>query len=406
MKISTRIVNFEACPSDPFRPVATPIYQTATFEQESAVEVGRYDYSRSGNPTRTVLEQHVATLEHGSRAFCFASGMAALSSVTRLLQAGDEIVASDDLYGGSYRLLSRIVSRNGIVVRYAGGPRVENFQAQISKRTRLIHVESPTNPLLRILDLRSLAALAHQHGALLSVDNSIMSPYLQTPLDLGADIVIHSATKFLCGHSDVTAGAVVVRDEKLADELYFIQNGEGTALGPMDSFLLLRGLKTLAVRMDRQQSNAEQIAKFLVRHPDVQHVFYPGLHLDKSKPDLSGTQGLERGAELHRSQACGPGAVVSFTTGCLDRSRRIVESVRLFGITVSFGSVNSSISMPAFMSHASIPAEIRATRQLPEDLVRISIGIEDVDDLIADLGMAIDSSVGRGDGISKGFAAD
>src|SRR5690348_701331 len=238
MKIDTRLVQSAGCPGDPHRAVTTPIYQTATFEQEGALEFSEYDYSRSGNPTRAVLEQQLAELEHGTRAFAFASGLAALAAVTRLLRPGDEILAVDDVYGGTCRLFSKILQRSDISVRYVQGTTGEDFARAFSPRTRLVHIETPTNPLLKVVDIAGLAHIAHQHKALLSVDNTMLSPYLQNPLTLGADIVIHSATKFLCGHSDVVAGAVIVRDAQLAEDLYLIQNGEGAVLGPFDSYLL------------------------------------------------------------------------------------------------------------------------------------------------------------------------
>ncbi len=385
MKFATQLVHFNAAPEDPYRPVATPIYQTATFAQEEADRFGRYDYSRSGNPTRTVLESQLARLEHGSHAFCFASGLAAISAVARLLSCGDEILAGDDLYGGSYRLFSRILNRTGISVNYANACDLNALAAAITSHTRLVYVESPTNPMLRVADLASLAKLAHAHGALLCVDNSAMSPYLQNPLDLGADIVLHSATKYLCGHSDVTAGAVVVDDCALAEQIYFVQNGEGAALGPFDSYLLLRGMKTLKLRLDCQQRNAQRIAEFLQTHPAVRRVYYPGL---TSHP----------GAQLHARQARGAGGVLSFETGSFEASKQIVEATRLFQTTVSFGGIGSSISLPGCMSHASIPAAIREARALPPDLVRLSAGIEDADDLIGDLGAALDRAVSRGAG--------
>lgn len=376
MKFSTRLVRIDQCPDDPHRPVATPIYQTATFEQESAVEFGRYDYSRSGNPTRTVLETQLADLEGATRAFAFASGLAALTAVTRLLKAGDEIIACDDLYGGTYRLFSRILPRSGVTVKYVDLTDPENLERAIGPKTRLVHVETPTNPLLRICDLRKLARIAHKGGARLSVDSTAMSPYLQRPLELGADIVIHSATKALCGHSDVSAGVVAVRDKALEEELYLIQNGEGAGLAPLDCFLLLRGIKTLALRQDRQQATAKKIAEFLAKNDRIKHVYFPGLS-------------THEGAELHASQASGSGTVLSFETGNVEVSQRLVESLGLFGITVSFGGVGSSASLPCRMSHASIPEEVRKARRLPEDLVRLSIGIEDAGDLIEDLTRAI-----------------
>lgn len=379
MKFSTRLVHFERCPKDPYRPVATPIYQTATFEQESADSFGEYDYSRSGNPTRTVLEKQVADLENGERAFCFASGMAAISILARLLRPGEELLAGDDLYGGAYRVFSKVFSRSGIVVRYGDAASAKEFARQIGPRTRLVHIETPTNPLLRIVDVAALAEIAHRRGALLSVDNSLMSPLLQNPLDLGADIVVHSATKFLCGHSDVTAGAIVVRDSELAKEIAFLQNAEGAALAPLDSFLLLRGIKTLGLRVERQQKNAQKIAEFLAGNPAIRKVYYPGLE-------------RHPGRALHERQARGYGSVIGFETGSLDFSRRLAEATKIFGITVSFGGINSSISLPGCMSHASIPPEVRATRSLPDDLVRVSVGIEDADDLIGDLEQALEAA--------------
>jgi cystathionine beta-lyase len=376
MKFASRVVTFDPAPGDRFHPISTPIYQSATFEQEHADQFGEYDYSRSGNPTRTVLEKHLAKLENGTRGFVFSSGMAAISTVTRLLRSGDEILADCDLYGGTCRLFSKVLERTEITARYADACDLEHFARQITPRTRLVYVESPTNPLLRVVDLRNIAAIAHANGALFCVDNSSMSPYLQNPLDLGADIVLHSATKYLCGHHDVTAGAIVVKDEMIGEQVYFVQNAEGNALSPFDCFLLLRGIKTLKLRIDCQQRNAHAVARFLAAHPDVEHVYYPGL---SNSP----------GYELQSLQARGAGAVLSFTTGSLELSKAIAEHAKLFRITVSFGSVNSSISLPGNMSHASVPPEVLAQRDLPSDLVRISVGIEDEGDLIADLEQAL-----------------
>lgn len=375
MKFASRLVSFDVAPGDPFRPMATPIYQTATFEQEEATAFGPYDYSRSGNPTRTVLEEQIASLENGTRGFCFASGMAAITSITRLLRTGDEILADSDLYGGTCRLFTRVLEGTGVTARYADASEVHAFAEQITERTKLVYLESPTNPLLRVLDIRQIADFAHYNGALLAVDSSAMSPYLQNPLDLGADIVLHSATKYLCGHSDVTAGAAAVKDEQLARRLYFLQNAEGNALGPFDAFLFLRGLKTLKLRLDCQQRNAQAIAEWLEEHPRVTAVNYPGL---RTSP----------GYLLQRKQARGAGGVLSFTTGSVELSRRIVQATRMFSICVSFGSINSTISLPGCMSHASVPPEVGALRELPSDLVRVSVGIEDAGDLIADLEQA------------------
>jgi cysteine-S-conjugate beta-lyase len=378
VKFASRLVNFDVSPQDRYRPMSTPIYQTATFEQEFADSFGEYDYSRSGNPTRRVLEDQIAALENGARGFCFSSGMAAITTVTRLLKAGDEILADWDLYGGANRLFSKVLGRAGISVRYVDASDPGNISEQITPATRLIYVESPTNPLLRVIDLKAVADIAHKQDVLFCVDNSTMSPYLQNPLDLGADIILHSATKFLCGHSDVTGGAVVVKDPKLAEEIYFLQNAEGGALGPFDCFLLLRGLKTLKLRMDAQQRTAETVAQFLSTHPKVSSVYYPGLS-------------THRGFAVQQAQARGGGAVLSFTVGSQESAKRIAESSELFRISVSFGSINSTISIPLRMSHASVPLDLRASRSIPEDLLRLSIGIEDADDLIADLRRQLDT---------------
>jgi len=393
MNFASRLVSFNVAPGDPFRPMATPIYQTATFEQAEATAFGPYDYSRSGNPTRTVLEDQIAALENGTRGFCFSSGMAAISTITRLLRTGDEILADSDLYGGTCRLFTCVLERTGITARYADACDWEAFARQINERTRLLYLESPTNPLLRVVDIRRIAELAHTNGALLAVDSSAMSPYLQNPLDLGADIVLHSATKYLCGHSDVTGGVVVVKDQELAKQIYFLQNAEGNALGPFDAFLFLRGLKTLKLRLDCQQKNAQAIAEFLVAYPQVTSVNYPGLT-------------THPGHLLQRKQARGAGAVLSFTTGSSELSRRIVEATRMFNICVSFGSINSTISLPGSMSHASVPPEVGVLRDLPSDLVRISVGIEDAGDLIGDLEQAFASAAVPAETIGTEDAAE
>jgi cysteine-S-conjugate beta-lyase len=377
VKFASKLVHFDSNPGDPLRPMATPIYQTATFEQEHADSFGKFDYSRSGNPTRRVLEDQMAVLENGTRGFAFSSGMAAVANITHLLKAGDEILADWDLYGGTARLFGRVLPRSGITVRYVDASNAASLEEHIAPATRMIYVESPTNPMLRIVNLKATAAVAKRHGLLFCVDNSTMSPYLQNPLDLGADIALHSATKFLCGHSDVTVGVVVVKDEKLAEDIYYLQNAEGTALGPFDCYLLLRGLKTLKVRMDAQQRNAARIANFLSTHPGVRDVFYPGNTSHIGHP-------------IHQAQARGAGAVISFTAADEPAAKSIAEKSELFRISVSFGSVSSTISIPVKMSHASVPREMVAFRSIPESLLRLSIGIEDVDDLINDLSRCLD----------------
>lgn len=387
MKTATQLVQFDRS-WDPHGANSTPIYQTATFEQESALEFGQYDYSRSGNPTRDVLEKQLARLDHGIRSLAYASGIAAVAAVARLCPPGSRILAGDDIYGGTHRLLAKILEPAGIGFDSVDTTDLDAVAAAITDKHRLVYIETPTNPLQRITDVRALADLAHSRGALLAVDGTMMTPLLQRPLDLGADIVLHSATKHLGGHADVTAGVVTTKDEALAKRLAFSQNAEGTALGPFESWLLLRGLKTLSLRLERQQSNARTIARFLESHPAVKRVHFVGL---PSHP----------GFETHARQSSGPGSVVSFETGDVEVSRRIAEGCDLFGISVSFGGVASSISLPCRMSHASIPAAARRERSLPEDLVRISVGIEDSVDLIEDLSRAIDRALAPAIDVAK-----
>jgi cysteine-S-conjugate beta-lyase len=374
MKTSTRCVQLGRG-HDAYGAIVPPIYQTATFEQLNATEFGEYDYTRSGNPTRTLLEQQLADLEDAGYACCFASGMAALTALTRIVKAGEEIVAGDDLYGGTVRLLDRLTSHQNISVRYVDTTDGDELRKAVTDRTRLVLIETPSNPLFRISDISELASIAREAGAYLAVDNSMLSPVFQRPLNFGADIVIHSATKFLCGHSDVTAGALITNDPTLHKQLSFQQNAEGAGLSPFESWLLLRGLKTLALRVERQNASAEKIARYLQTRPEVSKVFYPGL---QDHP----------GREIHRKQADGNGAVVSFTTRDDKLSAEIVESTRLFKVAVSFGSIGSTISLPCRMSHASIPSALRDRLGPPSDLVRLSVGIEDPDDLLEDLDRA------------------
>lgn len=381
MKTSTRCVQLGRG-NDQFGSIVPPIYQTATFEQPTATEFGEYDYSRSGNPTRTLLEQQLADLEDGAHACAFASGMAALTSLTRIVRPGEEIVAGDDLYGGTIRLLDRIASHLNISVVFVDTTNADEVRKVVTDRTRLILIETPTNPLFHISDICELSAIAREAGAYLAVDNSMLSPVFQRPLNLGADVVIHSATKFLCGHSDVTAGALVTNDPALHKQFSFQQNAEGAGLSPFESWLLLRGLKTLSLRVERQNQTAEKIAHYLQTRSEVTRVFYPGL-------------AAHPGRAIHLRQADGNGAVLSFTTGDEQLSARIVKETSLFKVAVSFGSVGSTISLPCRMSHASIPSALRDRLAPPTDLVRISVGIEDVDDLIDDLDHAFEVSLAR-----------
>src|SRR5215813_3459604 len=391
MKTATQCVRFDSN-GDPHCSISPPIYQTATFRQPSADEFGEYDYTRSGNPTRGLVERQIARLEGAEYACAFASGMAAISALTRFVGVGDEIIAGDDLYGGTVRLLDQILPRQGIGVRYVDVTDVGAVREALNPRVKMILIETPSNPTMRIADIRALAGAARAAGALLAVDNSMLSPCFQKPLGLGADVVIHSATKFLCGHSDVTAGALVTNDYDLHRRISFDQNAEGAGLSPFDSWLLLRGMKTLALRVERQNESARKITEYLSRHSAVGRVYYPGL---ADHP----------GHEIHRGQSKGDGAVISFTTGAVEVSRKVVEATGLFDIAVSFGSVNSTISLPCRMSHASIPQTLRDRLAPPPDLVRISVGIEDVDDLIEDLSRAFALATRREEALSAACVA-
>lgn len=373
MKRHTRLVQPAVAPGDPYHPSATPIYQTATFEQEDALHGGPFDYQRSGNPTRAALEAQLADLDGGCRAFAFTSGVAALSAVLRLVPAGGHVIAGDDLYGGTWRLLHRVGRDLGISVDLVDSTDPDVVDSTIRPNTRLILVESPSNPLQRIADIAALAQVATRHHIPLCVDATATSPWLCRPLELGADLVVHSATKLLSGHSDVSAGALVARDPDLAARIAFTQNAEGAGLAPFDSFLLMRGMRTLGIRLDRQQVNAGVVARHLVER--VPWVGWPGL------PD-------HPGAAVHARQASGPGVLVSFTAGSLERSAAIVNDLRRFSTCVSFGSLRSTVCLPCTMSHASIDP---GARRLPPDLVRLSVGIEDAEDLVEDLGRALAS---------------
>jgi len=394
--IATRLVHPESSVEDPFMATAPPLYQTATFAQPSATTNGPYDYTRSGNPTRDLLEMQMAELEGATRGFAFSSGMSALMTVTRLVRSGERIVTGEDIYGGTSRLLGQVVPKVGIEVINVDTNDLAAVKAAIDGgNTTMVMLESPTNPRLQITDIRAISQMAHAKGALVCVDNSIMAPVFQSPLDLGADISMTSATKFISGHSDLTGGILTCRGEQLAKDIYFHQNAEGTLLGPFDCWLALRGLKTMALRMEKQQANTMVIARWLEAHPLVSKVNYPGLESNV-------------GYALHASQASGAGSILSFATGNVELSKIVVEETKLFKITVSFGNTSSLISLPCFMSHASIPPEIRAARGLPDDLVRISTGIEDVEDLIDDLDkafvLASNTVLGVDTGVKNGSA--
>lgn len=352
--------------------------QSATFKQTSGSGGGEYDYTRSGNPTRTHLERHLAKIMSAERALVVSSGMGALDVITRLLRPGDEVVTGDDLYGGTNRLLKYLATNMAIVVHHVDTTKPEMVRQVLGPKTAMVLLETPTNPLIKIVDIPTIAKFAHEANeqTLVAVDNTMLSPFLQNPLDMGADIVYESGTKYLSGHHDLMAGVLAVNKSALGDKLFFTINASGCGLSPFDSWLLMRGVKTLKVRMEQQQTNAQRIAEFL--ETSGFKVRYPGL---KSHPQY----------ELHNSMARGAGAVLSFETGDIDVSERIVESAKLWAISVSFGCVNSLISMPCRMSHASIDAKTRKERALPEDIIRLCVGIEDVDDLIDDLSRAVSS---------------
>ncbi|KAJ1980607.1 cystathionine beta-lyase [Dimargaris verticillata] len=362
---------------DPYHAASVPIYQTATFKQPGANGSGEYDYSRSGNPTRSHVESHLAKIMHAQRAFVVSSGMTALDAILRLVKAGEHIIAGDDLYGGTNRLLTYVATHGDVQVTHVDTTQPLAVMESLDPvKTRLVLLETPTNPLIKIADIPTIANLVHRTcpGAFVVVDNTMMSPYLQKPLDMGADIVYHSGTKYLSGHHDLMAGVIGTKTTALAEKVYHVINATGCGLSPFDSWLLLRGVKTLAVRMEKQQANAQRIASFLLEKGFTVH--YPG---NPAHPQY----------QLHMSMARGPGAVLSFETGDVTLSERIVEATKLWGISVSFGCVNSLISMPCRMSHASIPAHVRQQRALPEDLIRLCVGIEDPDDLLDDLANAL-----------------
>jgi len=374
---STRAVHAGQEPDRASGAVVVPIYQTSTFAQDAVGKHRGYEYSRTGNPTRAALEQCIASLEGGAHGLAFASGMAAEAAIMQLLKPNDHTVAVDDLYGGTYRLFRRVLEPMGLSFSFVDGSDLEAVERALTERTRMVWVESPTNPLLKLVDIEAVSKLAHAKGALMVVDNTFMSPYFQRPLSLGADIVVHSATKYLGGHSDVIGGTLVVNRDDLLERLAFLQNAVGGVPGPLDAWLVLRGLKTLAIRMREHDRNARLVAEFLSEHPKVARVFYPGL---PSNPQR----------ELARRQMSGFGGMISFEVkGGLEPARRTVERTQLFTLAESLGGVESLIELPAAMTHSSIPAETRRAHGVADGLVRLSVGIEDVADLISDLDRAL-----------------
>ena len=356
--------------------IIVPIYQTSTFVQEELGKHKGYEYARTSNPTRTALERNLAALEGGKFGFAFASGMAATNAVLTLFKSGDHVVAGANLYGGTFRLFEQVLKNFGLTFSYANTTRLEEVAEAIRPNTRLLFIETPTNPIMEITDIAAAAELAHRHQVLLAVDNTFMSPCLQRPLEPGADIVVHSTTKYLNGHSDGVGGAVILNDAALADRLGFLQNAAAAILRPMDSWLVLRGVKTLAVRMRQHSANGMVVARFLAKHPKVQRVHYPGL---ADHPQYA----------LAQRQMSGTGGMLSFETGSLENAKTVLKSVRLCSLAESLGGVETLISHPASMTHASVPADHRKRLGITDGLVRVSVGIEDVEDLIADLEQAL-----------------
>ncbi|WP_163101856.1 bifunctional cystathionine gamma-lyase/homocysteine desulfhydrase [Peribacillus alkalitolerans] len=356
--------------------VSTPIYQVSTYKQEGIGNFKGFEYSRTGNPTRHALEELIKDLEGGKRGFAFGSGMAAITAVVMLFDQGDHIIFTDDVYGGTYRVISKVMNRFGIEATFVDTSDVANIEKEIRPNTKAVFLETPTNPLLKITDIEAVAQFTKEKSLKLIVDNTFSTPYWQNPISLGADIVLHSATKYLGGHSDVVAGLVVVNDDQLGQDMHFVQNSTGGVLGPQDSWLLIRGIKTLGVRMEEIEENTRQIVEFLSSNPSVSKIFYPGL---KEHPNHG----------VAAKQANGFGGMVSFDVGSAERADEVLSKLKYFTLAESLGAVESLVSVPARMTHASIPAERRAELGITDGLIRISVGLEDAEDLIEDLAQAL-----------------
>lgn len=378
MKFATKVIHAGIDPDPSTGAVMTPIFQTSTYAQEAPGQHKGYEYARTQNPTRTALEKNLAALENGMDAICFSSGLAAQDAVLKLLQSGDEVLAVNDLYGGSYRQMVRVYSQWGLKSRFVDMYDSSNVAREISPATKLIWIETPTNPMLNLVDIAAVCETARAQGILTCVDNTFASPYLQNPLDLGADIVLHSATKYIGGHSDVVHGCLIVNNADLAQRLRFLQNACGAVPGPMDCFLILRGIKTLHLRVQRACENAEKIARYLQTHPKVSKVYWPGFETHPNH-------------HIARKQMRGFGAMVSFdlVDNSYESAERILSGTHLFTLAESLGGVESLIGHPASMTHASIPREERLKVGLTDSLIRLSVGVEDADDLIADLEAAL-----------------
>ena len=378
MKFNTKTIHGGQIEEKGYGAVMPPIYQTSTYSQKSPGDHKGYEYSRTHNPTRSALEKSLASIEGGEFGLAFGSGLAAIDAVLKLLNPGDEIISTNDLYGGSYRLFTKIFEKYGLVFHFTEMDDLSKVESLVNNNTKMIWVETPTNPMMNIVDIKGLSNISKKFKLILAVDNTFATPFLQQPLLLGADIVMHSATKYLAGHSDVVLGALIVNDKELSEQLYFIQNASGAICGPMDSFLTLRGIKTLHVRMERHCENAEKIANYLKSNPEIESVYWPGF---KTHPNH----------EIAKSQMNNYGAMISFTTkgNSLSKSLKIVESLKLFTLAESLGGVESLAGHPASMTHASIPKLEREKSGVVDSLVRLSVGIEDIEDLIDDLKQAI-----------------
>ena len=378
MKFNTKTIHGGQSLDPSFNAIMPPIYQTSTYAQSSPGKHKGYEYSRTHNPTRTALEKSFASIENSKYGLAFASGLAAIDAIIKLLKPGDEVISTNDLYGGTYRLFTKIFSTYGIKFHFIGMRNINNIDKLINKNTRLIWAETPTNPMLNIVDISALSSISKKHKILLAVDNTFATPYLQRPIDLGADIVVHSATKYLGGHSDVVLGAIMLNDAKLAEKLYFIQNASGAICGPQDSFLVLRGIKTLHVRMQRHCDNTKEISEFLNSHKKVEHVYWPGFNFHQNH-------------EIATKQMNDYGGMLSFRLkgNNIKDTFKVLERLKIFTLAESLGGVESLSGHPASMTHASIPKVEREKSGVSDSLIRLSIGIEDSEDLIQDLIQAI-----------------
>ena len=378
MKFNTKVIHAGLEPDSATGAIMTPIYQTSTYVQDTPGEHKGFEYSRTGNPTRAALESNLAALENAKYGLCFASGLAAIDAVIKLLKPGDEVVSTNDLYGGTYRIFTKVFENYGIKFHFIGMENADNIADYINDNTKLIWVETPTNPMLNVIDIKAVSVVAKSHGLMLAVDNTFATPYLQNPIDLGADIVMHSVTKYLGGHSDVVMGALMLNDDALAEQLYFLQNSCGAVPGPMDAFLVLRGIKTLHIRMQRHCENGRAIADFLQQHPKVYKVYWPGF---ESHPNH----------QVAKNQMRDFGGMISFSLNgnSMADAFKVVSSTHFFTLAESLGGVESLCGHPASMTHAAIPKTEREKTGVVDSLIRLSVGVEDIDDLIKDLDNAL-----------------